>query len=124
MAAIFMIPNLPNGEATKSTLASPRTSASFTNVADSLRHLRSQTPEESLGLASESGLLRPFLLATALTAVLLAALTAIPYFLAKLSDSTPKQVQPTPENPEVTPTPAPFDPSGKPPASDGARTAP
>lgn len=103
MAANFMIPNSPNGEPTKATLTAPRTSAGFTNVAESLRHLRSQTPEESLGLASESGLLRPMLMATVATGVLLALLTAIPYFLARQSDSTPKQVQPAPEVPEGAP---------------------
>ena len=115
MAANFMIPNSPNGEATKTTLAGPRTSAGFSNVADSLRHLRSQTPEESLGLSGESGLLKPFLLATAITAILLAILTAIPYFLAKQSDPTTKQVQPAPEVPEAAPAaPVQNDPSKTP----------
>jgi len=128
MAANFMIPNSPNGEATKSTSVNPRNSAGFTNAADSLRHIRSQTPEESLGLTSEGSLLKPFLLATAIAVIMLAAFTAIPYFLAKQSDPTPKQVQPAPEVPEAAPAaPVQNDPSKPPvvsPTVPGKSTTP
>ena len=124
MAANFMIPNSPNGEATKSTSVNPRNSAGFTNAADSLRHIRSQTPEESLGLTSEGSLLKPFLLATAIAVIMLAAFTAIPYFLAKQADTTPKQVQAAPEVPEpAAAAPVPNDPS-KPPAATTATSVP
>ncbi|MSR54488.1 MAG: hypothetical protein EXS09_14545 [Gemmataceae bacterium] len=116
-----MIPNSPNGEANQATLTNSRNPASFT--ADSLRHMRNQTPEESLGLSSEGSLLKPFLLATAIAAIMLVAFTAMPYFLAKQADPTPKQVQAAPEAPEAAPAASvPADPSKSPAATTATST--
>lgn len=107
-----MIPNSPNGEAPKSTVASSR-SAGFNNMADSLRHMRNQTPEESLGLSSSGSLLKPFLLATIVAVVLLGVLTAVPYFLNRKTEATPKEAQPAPETPGAAPAaPVQNDPNG------------
>lgn len=112
-----MISNSPNGEATKTNPASSRASGNYLGVAESLRHLRSQTPEESLGLAKETGLLMPSVIAAILAGILLAGWTTLSYVLSSGAEPTPATTSPEPEKPESNPTtPPPTDP-GVPPSA-------
>lgn len=96
-----MTPNHLNGErpAGKSSGA-----ASTLDVADALRAMRSRSPEESLGVKGEPGLLKSSVQAGVVTAVLFALLTAGPYAMAKMFPPAPKTTKPT-----TADTPAPKD---------------
>jgi len=96
-----MVPNMVNGEASKSATARSES----VGVADAVRKLRSRSPQESLGLSDSSGLLKPFLQATVITVLVLGALTAGPYLY--------EQAYPTPK-PEKKGQPSQSDQATKP----------
>lgn len=81
---------------------------------------RTQTPAEALGIAAGGNLLSSCLIATGLTAVALAALTAGPYFAGKVGGGNTAQAAPA--KPDETPAPVEQpkpDPSAKkPPTAD------
>jgi hypothetical protein len=106
-----------NGQLTPET----RPAADSSALTETLRRVRHQSPQESLGLASGNGLLKPSLQAAMGTAILLALLTVIPYFVSPPKASaenngTPapaEKAQPaeTPKQPE-TQAKAPTNPKG------------
>jgi hypothetical protein len=67
-----------NGEAPKGRTATPAA-----GVIETLRHLRARSPQESLGVQTQHGLLKASLLAAVITGAALVALTAGPYFMHK-----------------------------------------
>lgn len=76
-----MIPTIANGEAPKGQYGtSPAEPAA---IAEAVRQLRAQTPQQALGLGSQSGLLKASLQAAAGIGVLFAALTVGPYLWEK-----------------------------------------
>jgi hypothetical protein len=115
-----MKPTLVNGEPLNGQTTAPA------NVLDSLRHLRARSPQESLGLQADRGLLKSFLLATIITGVAFAALTVVPYLIHKAKPATE---QPTPEaNPPAATSPSsptpPADQTAKAPPGDVGKTKP
>ena len=97
-----MSPNLVNGEAQKGQTVPPAPAG----VIDTLRHLRARSPQESLGVESNRGLFKAFVLATLLTGVALAALTVGPYYWNKLKPAAPPAAPANPADSSPTP-PAP-----------------
>lgn len=92
-----MNPNHMNGKSAKGQSAD---SAATVNATDALRAVRTRSPQEALGLNSGSGLLQASLVATAITVVVLAALTAGPYLYERQYPTVkPGKVVP----PEITP---------------------
>lgn len=90
--------NLPNGEVSKGSHAAPvptRGALETPGIADTLRQLRSQTPSESLGLASQSGLFKASIQAGVVIGVLFALLTVGPYLYEK-SKGGAKKEEPAP----------------------------
>lgn len=75
-------------------------------MGETLRHHRSQSPQESLGLTGQSGLFKASLQAGVLFAIGFAVLTVVPYFLERQSVAA-KANAPTPEKTEVAPAPTP-----------------
>ncbi|OWK44501.1 hypothetical protein [Fimbriiglobus ruber] len=78
-----MTPNHPNGDQTPGSRTATADRGRVPDVSDALRRFRTQDPQEALGLSQEGGLLRPCIQAGVVIAILFAALTVIPYFLAK-----------------------------------------
>jgi hypothetical protein len=118
-----MTPNLVNGEAPKGQAASPTG-----GVVETLRHLRARSPQESLGVQSNRGLLKESFLAAAITGVVFAALTVGPYYANKFfpasAPSTPAAqsgVDPNPQNPSPAPSPA-ANTEAKKPAGEPGKT--
>lgn len=64
---------------------------------------RTQTPEEALGINAGSNLVSSCLIATGLTAVVLAVLTVGPYFVGKVGGTPAAQAAPA--KPDETPAP-------------------
>lgn len=89
-------------------------------AASALPRTRIQTPEEALGLGAGGNLLSSCVIATGLTAVLLAALTAGPYFADKLAG--PKAAVAGPAKPDDT-APAATDPAKPDPTAGKKPTA-
>ena len=87
-------------------------------ITETLRRLRNRSPSESLGLPSSSGMMRPFVQASIVTAVLLALLTVLPYFLDKGKTADAKVTVPTGDKQE--PADAPKQPNPE----TTAKTAP
>lgn len=73
-------------------------------LTETIKRLRNQTPAESLGLPAGSGLMKPFLQATAACLILLALLTVVPYFVDP-PKSEAKGPPPIPERQEPSETP-------------------
>ncbi|MCE9567707.1 MAG: hypothetical protein K8U57_37375 [Planctomycetes bacterium] len=97
---------LPNGQLTASN--------------DPRRHVRSQTPQESLGLSGKSGLFKASLQASVLFAIVFGVLTFIPFMLegAKKNTATATPVVPPADktdeaSPNTAPQPTPK-PEGTP----------
>ncbi len=89
----------PNGQPS-------RTTASDSPVlTETLRRLRNQSPRESLGLPDGSGLMKPFIQAGIVTAVLIGLLTVLPYFLDKGKTTEAKGTLPAGEKQESSETP-------------------
>ena len=108
-----MNPNLTNGNASKGQSASRANSSFDTDAPNSQCTPRGRTAQESLGADDQHGLLRPFLLASIVTAVVFAALTAGPYLLNQ-SHSTaaiPTKPVPTEGSDVASPTPPPSQPN-------------
>lgn len=68
-----------------------------------LPRTRTQTPEEALGINAGSNLMSSCIIATGLTAAVLAVLTVGPYFMGKAGGE--KAVQAAPVKPDETPAP-------------------
>ena len=110
-----MTPNLVNGDPQSGHNAPPA------NVLDTLRHLRARSPQESLGLQTQRGLLKAFLLATVGTSMVFAALTVVPYLMHK---AKPADEQPTPAAAGVNEPAMATTPSSTPPADQTAKAPP
>lgn len=91
-----MTPTIPNGEAPRNTHAA---------TAEAPHQLRARTPQESLGLAVESGLLRACIQAGVVTVVLLAALTVGPYLWDRQFPPAAKSGPPAKAETATTPEP-------------------
>ncbi|WP_020475128.1 hypothetical protein [Zavarzinella formosa] len=104
-----MKPNLVNGDTSGGEPAGLRSSPAVSpDVSAALRVLRNRSPEESLGVNTKNSLLRASIQAGIVTGVLFAALTIVPYVLAKVFPPAPKEVKQTPAETETTaPTTAP-----------------
>jgi hypothetical protein len=105
-AAKLMTPNRVNGEVSKGQSTSQANTSAV--IAEALRAMRNRSPEESLGLNGESGLMTSSLIAFAGIFLILLALTLVPYLLDKSFSSPPKQPNPTPANGTevIVPSPA------------------
>ncbi len=107
-----MTPNNSNGQTPRAESAVPPTGPS-----DALRRIGTRSPQEALGLPAGTGLFKPFLVATVLTAVAFAALTVGPYYWEKshppagkegspAAGNTPESPAPTAPSPSVAPQPS------------------
>jgi hypothetical protein len=95
-----MTPNLVNGEISKGQSANQAGTSAV--IADALRAMRNRSPEESLGLTGESGLMKSSLIAFGAIFLVLLGLTLVPYLLDKSLPPGPKQPNTAPANgPEV-----------------------
>ncbi|HEX3151820.1 MAG TPA: hypothetical protein VHR66_27355 [Gemmataceae bacterium] len=113
-----MKPTLANGEPLNGQTAVPA------NVLDTLRHLRARSPQESLGLQSDRGLLKAFVLAAIGTGVVFVALTVVPYLIhkAKPADQQPTASGGNEPAPAATTSPTPpGDQTAKAPAADPSK---
>ena len=89
----------PNGQPSRTT--TPESPV----LTEALRRLRNQSPRESLGLPDGSGLMKPFIQASIVTAVLIGLLTVLPYFQDKGKTVEAKGSGPAVEKQEPTETP-------------------
>lgn len=99
-----MTPKLAKGDPRNGQTATAHPPAD--GMMDSLRHLRARSPQESLGLKTERGLLKAFVQAALVTGVVFAALTVGPYYLQKQSGAAP-QTEPAPAPADAAPPAAP-----------------
>lgn len=110
-----MIPNHANGEA-------PKGFSPSVGLSESLRRLDTRLSQEARGAQSGSGLVKPCIVACVAAAVLMAALTVVPYYRDKLQYDSAKAAakespDPTPQGTISVPSPSPDDPAKKPPTS-------
>ena len=113
-----MTPNRVNGEVPKGQSATQPSTGAV--IADALRTMRNRSPEESLGLNGESGLMTSSLIAFGGIFLILLALTLVPYLLDKSFSSPPKQPNPTPADGTEVIVPSPATTAESPSSNPGA----
>ncbi len=106
----------PNGQPARTTTPDSPV------LTETLRRLRNQSPRESLGLPDGSGLMKPFIQAAIVTAVLIGLLTVLPYFLDKGKSAEAKGTGPAVEKQEPTETPKQAAPESPVKAAPGTKT--
>ena len=84
-----MKPNSVNGEPSRGPSAAPAA-----RVTETLRVLRNRSPQQSLGVNAESGLLKAFLQSTVMILAVLAALTVGPYIWDKQHPAAAQPAKP------------------------------